>query len=238
MKSTSKVAIQERFKDDSQGIQIACDRNPDFGVPLLVAPGVWWVRLPVGSSLQAINVYLMEDGKGLTLVDTGVRTAECRDALKSCDVIFGCTDDNDGRLLLNRLAYFYLIPVIDMGLAIEPEPAGGGVRELSGRATVLAPGGSCLLCRQIVDPVLARDEDLRRRHPRQPGSGCRYLHHSHRLHGDRRTSAGADQLPRRQRMGLAACAALRPAAGSIPGSSVERGLSDLRRPRLLGPRRR
>jgi len=90
---------------------------------------------------------------------------QCRDALKSCDVIFGCTDDNDGRLLLNRLAYFYLIPIIDMGLAIEPEPNGGGVRELSGRSTVLAPGGSCLLCRQIVDPVMARDEDLKRRNP-------------------------------------------------------------------------
>lgn len=94
-----------------------------------------------------------------------VGDAACRDALKSCDVIFGCTDDNDGRLLLNRLAYFYLIPVIDMGLAIEPQPAGGGVRELSGRTTVLAPGGSCLLCRQIVDPTLARDEDLKRRNP-------------------------------------------------------------------------
>lgn len=91
--------------------------------------------------------------------------SQCRDALKSCDVIFGCTDDNDGRLLLNRLAYFYLIPVIDMGLAIEPEPDGGGVRELSGRSTVLAPGGACLLCRQIVDPVAARDEDLKRRNP-------------------------------------------------------------------------
>ncbi|WP_338499427.1 ThiF family adenylyltransferase [Delftia tsuruhatensis] len=90
---------------------------------------------------------------------------QCRDALKSCDVIFGCTDDDDGRLLLNRLAYFYLIPVIDMGLAIEPEPDGGGVRELSGRSTVLAPGGSCLLCRKIVDPVTARDEDLKRRNP-------------------------------------------------------------------------
>jgi len=89
----------------------------------------------------------------------------CRDALKSCDVIFGCTDDHDGRLLLNRLAYFYLIPVIDMGLAIDPQPTGGGVRELSGRATVLAPGGSCLLCRQIVDPVLAREEHLRRSDP-------------------------------------------------------------------------
>ena len=89
----------------------------------------------------------------------------CRDAMKSCDVIFGCTDDNDGRLLLNRLAYFYLIPVIDMGLAIEPEPQGGGVRELSGRTTVISPGGSCLLCRQIVDPARARDEDLERRNP-------------------------------------------------------------------------
>lgn len=91
----------------------------------------------------------------------------CRDALKSCDVIFGCTDDHDGRLLLNRLAYFYLIPIIDMGLAIDPQLQLGsaGVRELSGRATVLAPGAPCLLCRQIIDPILARDEDLRRRNP-------------------------------------------------------------------------
>lgn len=89
----------------------------------------------------------------------------CRDALKSCDVIFGCTDDHDGRLLLNRLAYFYLIPVIDMGLAIDPEPKGGGVRELSGRCTVLSPGAPCLLCRGIVDPIIAREEELKRKDP-------------------------------------------------------------------------
>lgn len=83
MSTIPKSSIQERFKDESQWIQIACDRNPDFGVPLLVAPGVWWVRLPVASSLQAINVYLLEDGKGLTLIDTGVRSTECREALKA-----------------------------------------------------------------------------------------------------------------------------------------------------------
>ncbi len=83
MISSKNSAIQERFTEESPGIQIACDQNPDFGVPLLVAPGIWWVRLPVASSLQAINVYLLEDGKGLTLVDTGVRSAECRDALKA-----------------------------------------------------------------------------------------------------------------------------------------------------------
>jgi molybdopterin/thiamine biosynthesis adenylyltransferase len=92
----------------------------------------------------------------------------CRDALKSCDVIFGCTDDHDGRLLLNRLAYFYLIPVIDVGLAIVPdERREGRVRELSGRTTLLAPGGPCLLCRDIVDPIRAREEDLRRRSPEE-----------------------------------------------------------------------
>lgn len=90
----------------------------------------------------------------------------CRDALKSCDVIFGCTDDHDGRLLLNRFAYFYLVPVIDMGLAIDPAPC-GGVRDLTGRVTVLTPCAPCLLCRRIVDPAIARDEDLRRKQPEE-----------------------------------------------------------------------
>ena len=90
-----------------------------------------------------------------------------RDALKACDVIFGCTDDHDGRLMLNRLAYFYLIPVIDMGLAIDPAPEGYGVRDLSGRVTVLTPGAPCLLCRGVIDLVTAREEDLQRRHPEE-----------------------------------------------------------------------
>ena len=91
----------------------------------------------------------------------------CRDALKAGDVIFGCTDDHDGRLLLNRLAYFYLIPVIDMGLAIDPKPNRSGLRDLTGRITVLFPEAPCLLCRGIVDPVAARDEELRRRAPEE-----------------------------------------------------------------------
>lgn len=87
----------------------------------------------------------------------------CHDALKACDVIFGCTDDHDGRMLLNRLAYFYLIPVIDMGLAIEPRPDWRGMRDLTGRVTVLVPGAPCLLCRNIIDPAVARSEGLQRR---------------------------------------------------------------------------
>lgn len=96
-----------------------------------------------------------------------INDPETRDALKACDVIFGCTDDHNGRLLLNRVAYFYLIPVIDMGLAIDPAIDGNRLNDLSGRVTVLTPGAPCLLCRGIVDPITARDEDLRRRQPEE-----------------------------------------------------------------------
>ncbi|TVV74340.1 HesA/MoeB/ThiF family protein [Sphingomonas solaris] len=111
----------------------------------------------------------------ITELGLGVRTVSfrgwvgdpaARDALKACDVVFGCTDDHDGRLLLNRFAYFYLVPVIDMGLAIRP--AGDGrIAELGGRVTVLAPTGQCLICRKVVDAETARDEALKRVSPEE-----------------------------------------------------------------------
>lgn len=86
-----------------------------------------------------------------------------RDLLKSCDVIFGCTDDHDGRLLLNRLAYFYLIPVFDMGIGIDV--ADGRISHADSRVTVVFPGARCLLCRGVVDPDLAREDALARSDP-------------------------------------------------------------------------
>jgi molybdopterin/thiamine biosynthesis adenylyltransferase len=92
----------------------------------------------------------------------------CRDALRSCDVIFGCTDDHDGRLLLNRLAYFYLIPVIDMGFKVDvADEDPPRILEAAGRVTVLMPGTRCLLCRNTVDVTKARDEQLARVNPEE-----------------------------------------------------------------------
>jgi molybdopterin/thiamine biosynthesis adenylyltransferase len=89
-----------------------------------------------------------------------------REALKSCDVLFGCTDDHVGRLLLNRFAYFYSTPVIDMGLAIK---VGDGdpprVQAFDGRVTVLQPGTTCLLCRGVIDLQRAFSESLKRSDP-------------------------------------------------------------------------
>ncbi len=95
-----------------------------------------------------------------------VSAPEVRDALKACDVIFCCTDDHAGRVFLNRLAYYYLIPVFDMGLAMAvATPPAIGMADISARVTTVMPPEACLLCRGAVDIEIAREEDLRRQQP-------------------------------------------------------------------------
>ena len=51
---------------------------PPFGEPIAVAPGVLWMRLPLPFRLNHVNVYLIEDGDGLALVDAGIDNEETR----------------------------------------------------------------------------------------------------------------------------------------------------------------
>ena len=88
--------------------------------------------------------------------------------LRTCDVVFGCTDDHLGRLILNRMAYFYLLPVIDMGLSIDPN-CQDRPSQVAGRVTILRPGNTCLLCRGVVSPRRAREQGLRYKRPEEYG---------------------------------------------------------------------
>jgi hypothetical protein len=47
-------------------------RVPAPGELVEIAPGVGWARLPVPGSLNHINVWALEDGEGVALVDTGL----------------------------------------------------------------------------------------------------------------------------------------------------------------------
>ena len=51
---------------------------PAFGQCLTVAPGLLWLRLPLPFRLNHVNVYLLEDAEGWTVVDTGVDDAATR----------------------------------------------------------------------------------------------------------------------------------------------------------------
>jgi glyoxylase-like metal-dependent hydrolase (beta-lactamase superfamily II) len=48
------------------------DTLPPPGEALQVAPGAWWIRMPLPFALDHINLWLLEDGDGWTIVDTGI----------------------------------------------------------------------------------------------------------------------------------------------------------------------
>ena len=82
------------------------------------------------------------------------RVARC---LAGVDLIFGCTDDNAGRLVLSRLSSYYLVPVIDIGILLSSD-ATETLTGIDGRVTTLLPGTACLLCRGRVDLARAAAE--------------------------------------------------------------------------------
>ena len=50
----------------------------DYGETLEVAPGIHWVRMPLPFALNHINLWLLADGDGWTLVDTGYNVENIR----------------------------------------------------------------------------------------------------------------------------------------------------------------
>ena len=70
--------------------------------------------------------------------------------LTDADVVFGCTDDNAGRLVLSRVASYMLTPVIDCGVVLSSDDE-GHITGIDGRVTVLVPGTGCLVCRNRID---------------------------------------------------------------------------------------
>lgn len=91
------------------------------------------------------------------------------DVLASCDVVFGCTDDQIGREVLNAAVYYYAQVLIDMGLGGRVEEDKDGtptLRRHHARISVLLPEfGECLFCQEVISEQLIRTEYARREDP-------------------------------------------------------------------------
>lgn len=68
---------------------IAAQALPSFGARVKVAEGIFQVRLPIPFALDHVNVYLLRDGDGWVVVDTGTNSRKIqsiwRDLLASLD---------------------------------------------------------------------------------------------------------------------------------------------------------
>src|SRR5258707_6220457 len=63
---------------------------PAPGTTLKVAPGVHWLRMPLPFQLDHINLWLLEDDAGWTMVDTGIGNAATRELWEK---VFGSIED-------------------------------------------------------------------------------------------------------------------------------------------------
>lgn len=107
-------------------------------------------RMGLGTEVDPVRAHLL--------------TPEAVRRVAGCDVAFGCTDSAEARHLLNRLAAFYCLPYIDVGVRLEADGA-GGVSQICGTVHYLRPGGSSLLSRGAITMEAVRAEGLRRTDP-------------------------------------------------------------------------
>jgi ribosomal protein S27AE len=99
------------------------------------------------------------------------------DAVASSDVIFGCTDDQIGREVLNTAAYVYAQPYIDVGLGGQLDEDSSGrpyLRYHHGRvSTILPEAGECLFCQGVLTEQRIRREYALREKPTMDAAEAR-----------------------------------------------------------------
>jgi glyoxylase-like metal-dependent hydrolase (beta-lactamase superfamily II) len=81
MEDAVKTAISEQYK----GLEYPWGRayGPEPTEPQKIAEGVYWARFPMPMSLDHINLWLLEDGEGWTVVDTCLNMSSARDIWES-----------------------------------------------------------------------------------------------------------------------------------------------------------
>jgi glyoxylase-like metal-dependent hydrolase (beta-lactamase superfamily II) len=57
--------------------------GPDYGALIDLADGIGWTRSPVPGSLNHINLWILDDGDGIALVDAGLNMPAAREAWES-----------------------------------------------------------------------------------------------------------------------------------------------------------
>ncbi len=136
------LLIDHDTVDTSNLNRLAGATPADIGRPKVVV---------ASKTVSAINPNARVEGVIGDVVDEDVAAK-----LLEVDFIFGCTDSMASRAVINQIAYQYLIPAIDMGVAIHVRD--GHIASVTGRVQMLSPGLGCLVCADGVDGQRVRWE--------------------------------------------------------------------------------
>ncbi len=89
---------------------------------------------------------------------------EAVEAVAEADIVFGCVDSAEGRDVLSRLCAAFLVPYIDVGVAIRALDD-GTIDAIEAVVHYLKPGGSSLLSREAYTVGQVAADALRRHDP-------------------------------------------------------------------------
>ena len=73
----SPTAEGESFATPEPRLHFAVDKAHALGTTFEMLPGLHWLRMPLPIDLNHINLWLLEDGDGFTLIDTGMPASVC-----------------------------------------------------------------------------------------------------------------------------------------------------------------
>jgi len=114
--------------------------------------------------MMKAHIEAMGLGTIIEILESRVDTPEAIGLLSSCDFLFGCVDSVEGRDTMNRVATFYTLPYIDMGVRLDADGS-GGMASISSGVHYLIPGGSSLKSRGVYTDAELHAEYLKRTDP-------------------------------------------------------------------------
>jgi hypothetical protein len=103
------------------------------------------------SHLCSNNKGSAEDSRSRQTPESGQRAANASITCSKTQCTNGCTDDNAGRLVLSRMATYFLAPLIDCGVLLTSDET-GQLTGIHGRVTMALPGDRGLEMRMLQAP--------------------------------------------------------------------------------------
>ncbi len=85
-------------------------------------------------------------------------------ALAGTDILIGCVDSVEGRHVANRIAAFYNLPFLDVGVKLIADGR-GAIQEVCGAVYYMQPDGASLMDRGVYTPERLRAEATKRTDP-------------------------------------------------------------------------
>jgi hypothetical protein len=87
-----------------------------------------------------------------------VRQSAVAAKLLDCDYLFLAANSDQARFLFNAIVHQYLIPGVQLGAKVRPDPESGQVLAVHSVARTVYPGQGCLWCNGAVSPTRMAEE--------------------------------------------------------------------------------